>query len=276
MARRAAAVLAGVMLMLSAIGCSIDLGPLEAFDLETLGFKAVTGDGNVVTQGREVGGFDSVALSGWGKLHIELGDTEALTIEADQNLLEYIEAEVTDGHLEIRHRRRVVLRPSTPINYYLTVTALESVRVTGAGEVEVPALSGERFSVFISGAGKIDMADMTVDRLRVDITGAGDVSVGSLTGDRLDVEISGAGDFSVEGGEIREQDIGISGGGNHQARELQSAEASIRLSGLGNATVRVSERLEVSISGAGSVRYIGDPTVEKNVSGVGSVKQIQP
>ena len=267
MARRTIILVAGLALLASVLGCSADLGDW--------GFQMVTGDGNVVSEDRDVSGFSSVALAGWGKLHIETGETEALRIEADQNLLEYIETDVEDGQLEIRHRRRTVLRPGATIHYYLTVRTLEAVRVSGAGDVDVPDLSGSRFAVRISGAGNVDIAALEAEGLDVDITGAGSVHVENLNADRLEVEISGAGDFSVLAGEVRVQEIGISGGGNYQAKDLQSSETEVRLSGLGNATVRVSERLQVNISGAGSVRYLGSPTIEKNVSGIGNVQQIE-
>jgi hypothetical protein len=264
--RRAGVVLAGLALAASALACSIDLGDW--------GFRTVAGDGEVVTEAREVSGFTSVQLAGWGRLHIEVGESESLTIEADRNLLEYIETTVTDGQLDISHRRRVLLRPSTSINYYLTVVELEGISVSGAGDVNAPAVSGDRMSVRISGAGSVEIDGLEVTEVDIDITGAGNVDVGVLNAERLDVDISGAGDLSVLAGEVLVQEIGITGGGNHQARGLQCAEAAVRLSGFGGATLRVSERLQVSISGAGSVRYIGSPSVVKNVTGVGNVVQI--
>jgi hypothetical protein len=36
----------------------------------------------------------------------------------------------------------------------------------------------------------------------------------------------------------------------------------------------VSEHLDVQISGAGSVKYLGQPEVEKQVTGVGSVQKV--
>jgi hypothetical protein len=39
-------------------------------------------------------------------------------------------------------------------------------------------------------------------------------------------------------------------------------------------TVRVAKRLDVRISGLGTVRYHGDPTVTQSISGSGTVTQI--
>jgi len=88
------------------------------------------------------------------------------------------------------------------------------------------------------------------------------------------VNISGLGDLYVAGGEVAAQEILISGGGNIKARALSTAETTIRVSGLGSATVNVSDHLKVTISGGGSVEYLGSPTVEQNISGLGHVERL--
>lgn len=269
MGRRVGIAIAVVVLVAGALACSVDLG-----DLGDLGFRTVSGSGEIASETREVSDFSGVVLAGWGNLHIEVGERESIRIEAEENLLEYIETEVRDGRLEIRHRRRTVLRPTEPINYYLTVKQLDTVAVTGAGKVDAPLLVASRFSLRISGAGSIGIAGLEAERVDLDITGVGDIDVGTLEADQLDVDISGAGNLGIAGGSVRTQEIGVSGGGNYNAKGLQSVEAEVRLSGLGYAVVRVSDRLTVSISGAGSVQYVGNPSVDKNISGVGKVQQI--
>jgi hypothetical protein len=269
-----AIVVAGLVLALSAFGCSVDFGEWGVVDLGNWSFRTVGGSGNVVVEEREVSDFSAVELAGWGNLYVEVGETEALRIEGEDNLLEYIETEVRDGVLTIRHRQRVVLRPTSAIEYFLTVTELEAIKVVGAGDINVPRLSGPRFAVTISGAGNVDIDGLEVERVEVDISGAGNTDVGDLVADALEVRMAGLGDLRIDNGEVQTQQITVSGGGNYHARGLQSAEAEVRLSGLGNAMVRVSERLVVNISGAGSVRYLGSPSVEQSVSGLGRVDRL--
>ncbi len=54
------------------------------------GLRTIQGSGDVITESRDVSGFDSVSLTGIGRVIITQGDKESLTIEADDNLLEYI------------------------------------------------------------------------------------------------------------------------------------------------------------------------------------------
>jgi hypothetical protein len=260
MTRRALIVGLLLVMAVSATGC--------------LGIRTVSGSGRVTEEEREVSGFTGVELATIGNLTIELGERESLHIEAEENLMRYLETEVRGETLIIDSRENVNLIPTRGVYFTLTVKELDTVVISGLGNVEVPDLQAPRFSVEISGGGNVDTEDLDVGTLEVDISGGGDVDVEGLEGEALTVVISGLGDLHIEEGEVEEQEILISGGGNYRARGMDSAEAEVRLSGLGSATVRVRDNLKVTISGGGSVEYFGSPAVEQDISGLGHVKQI--
>jgi hypothetical protein len=267
MKKRVWMVLVVLAVALSTLGCWVGTVYIG-------GFGTVPGSGKVVEEEREVSDFTGVELETLGNLIIELGDEEKLRIEAEDNLLQYIETEVHGGELKIGHRHKVTLVPTESIYFYLTVKELDTILVSGAGNVKVPDLEVAEFSLNISGAGDVDMEDLRTNVLEVNISGGGNVDIEDLNADVLKVNISGAGDLYIGDGEVTEQEITISGAGNYKARGLESAEADVRVPGFGSATIRVRDHLEVKISGAGSVKYVGSPTVEEEVSGVGNIEQI--
>jgi hypothetical protein len=234
------------LLLISTLACRISFGEF--------GVGTVKGSGEVVTAVRSVSGFNRIDLSGLGQLFIEVGEEEALDIEAEDNLLKYIETEVSGDTLTIGIKSGTSIQPTREINYYLTVVDLESISVSGAGNVQTAELTSTNFSIRISGAGNIE-----IDR---------------LDANNLDVSISGLGNLDINGGQVETQDVDISGSGNHDAVEMESSEASINLSGLGGATVWVTGKLDADISGAGSVKYKGNPSVTSDVSGLGSINNI--
>ena len=93
--------------------------------------------------------------------------------------------------------------------------------------------------------------------------------------DSLTIAVSGTGDISISG-EADAQKIAISGTADYKAESFKTKDTSISISGSGKAVIAVSNRLDVEVSGAGDVRYIGDPTVTKNISGSGSVEAWKP
>jgi hypothetical protein len=234
----------------------------------------VRGSGNVVEESREVRGITGVELATTGTLHIEVGEREALRVEAEDNLLEYIETRVRGRTLVIDIPNDFNLRATRPINYYLTVTDLDTIEISSSGDIEAPDLETERFSVAISSSGDLLMGDLTADTLTVDISSSGDMMMGTLHAKTLRVDISSSGNLDVAGGEVEEQDITISSSGDYTARELESDEAKVRISSNGSATIRVSDYLEANLSSSGDLYYIGSPTVDVRTSSSGDVRRI--
>jgi hypothetical protein len=114
--------------------------------------------------------------------------------------------------------------------------------------VEVKALKGLR----LLGAGSIEAADLKGERLAVSLGGTGSVTVKG-TADALDVTHSGAGALHGEG--------------------LRAKRVTVNLSGVGNAEVHATQSLDVSLTGVGSVLYVGSPAVRQNIVGVGTVRK---
>jgi len=216
--------------------------------------RSVTGNGNVSQEERSIESFDKIEINGLGEITVELGEEEALTVEAEDNLLPYLETYVrgTTLVIEIEDGRTII--PTEPVKFYLTVVSLDGVTVSGLGNIFLP---------------KID-----TDRFRIDISGAGNIDIDSVYADSFDATMSGLGDLTIGDGQVATQDVTISGSGKYSARTMESDEASITISGLGSATLRVSQYLKVTISGGGDVNYYGNPEVDSEISGIGGLDRL--
>lgn len=194
------------------------------------------GSGVLVTEKRDVSGFDRVSFEGFGKLIITHGSEESLTIEAEDNILPRIETKVRGGTLEIGFDSdswHDIVRPTKSITYTLTVKTMDGIALSGAGSIEANGIDAEHFDVELSGAGSI--------------------------------EISG---FAGT------QEINVSGAGAYDSAELQSESIDVNISGAGSATVWATESLDVNISGVGNVSYYGDPQVREVITGLGNLKSL--
>jgi hypothetical protein len=224
------------------------------------GPRLIRGSGDVIEVERKVSGFDKISISGAGKVIVTQGDEEYLTIETDDNLVEYIETEVNGKTLEIGFKEGTVLSP-------------------GGGRRVLEATEGFTFrigvkelkSVSLSGAARFEMEKLKTDDFEVNLSGAGDISFDDINADRLDVVLSGAGDVQVAG-KVESQDVSLSGLGRYQAFDLESQETAVNISGAGGAEVWVTDLLEVVISGAGDVKYYGEPEVFPEISGLGRIQ----
>jgi hypothetical protein len=236
--------------------------------------RTVRGSGKVVEETRAVSGVTGVDLATLGNLTIEVGDTESLRIEAEDNLMAYLETEVRNGRLSIETQDNVNLRNTRPINYYLTVTGLDTIEISSSGDIQAPDLEAERFSINISSSGDLEMGDLEADSLTVRISSSGDVTMGLLDANTLEVDISSSGNLDIRGGQVKTQDITISSSGNYTAQDLASDEAVVRLSSSGSATIWVQDYLRANLSSSGDLRYRGNPTVDATTTSSGDVTQI--
>ena len=190
-------------------------------------FGRIEGSGAVIQEERSVGEFTGVVLSGIGNLYIEQGDTTAITIEAEDNIVPKISTTLRGDKLVISVERGMNIIPTQAVNYYVTMPEVNNVQVLGAGNVEAN--------------------EITTDSMSIDLTGLGTVKMKDLDTDLLDITISGAGDINIAG-ETKQQSINISGAGNYRAADLQSEDADIVVSGLGDATLWVEQQLSVDFS----------------------------
>jgi len=230
-----------VCLVLVSLACSVSL------DLE--GGGTVRGSGNVVSEERSISGVKRVNLTNQGDLIIEIGDEEKLVIEAEDNLQEYLVADMRGGELVLSTKNFTNLRPTEPIRYLLTVKQLEGLQVTSSGDIRAPELRADDFKVKVSSSGEINIEALYTDSLEVDISSSGDVI--------------------IEDGEAQDQDISISSSGSYKAEQVMSRTARVRISSSGSARIWVTDELDVNISSSGNVYYRGDPhaDVRKSSSG---------
>jgi len=237
-------------------------------------YQSVRGSGDVAKEERKVRGISGVELETFGTLYIKIGDEEKLEVEAEDNLLSYIETDVMGNKLTIRTRRNVRLRPRKPVKYYLMVKALDTIALTSSGNIEAPNLEAKRFHIKSSSSGSLKVGNLDATTVEVRMSSSGSVNMGQLHARDIEVNISSSGGVHIAGGEVEEQSITISSSGSYRARNLESAEISVRITSSGSATIRVSDYLKASLSSSGSVHYIGLPKVESHVSSSGRVRQV--
>jgi hypothetical protein len=222
----------------------------------TAGCAIVRGSGKVETETRGVSGFTKVELAGVGELRITSGDTEGLTVTADDNVLPFISTEVKGDTLVISLEDRgmpITLTSASDIVYRLSVRDLAGVKVSGSGTVRVDGLKTDDLEIEVSGSGTVQASRLDVTQLRYILSGSGKASM------------SGA---------AKNLSVDINGSGSLDAAELEATGAYVEINGSGRATVWVKDVLDARVSGSGDIRYYGTPRVNQDVSGSGNVRSL--
>ncbi|HUZ02712.1 MAG TPA: head GIN domain-containing protein [Thermomicrobiaceae bacterium] len=237
--------LAAMLLGLAAAGCTTGSTPRSSG--ETL-----SGSGVMTSDTRSLAAFSAVELRALGNVVVERGATASIRIDGEDNLVPRITTGVQHGRLIIDWTSGIgSVNATRPITYHLTAPVdLTGLNVQGAGTIQLGAMQGDTLRLGVDGLGKISVDEVAVATLIANISGAGQIAMSGQAG---------------------RQQLTIDGVGIYQAPDLASRQADVTISGAGHAVVQVSDVLNAKINGIGSVRYAGQPRVNRSGDGLGQV-----
>lgn len=213
--------------------------------------RQIHGSGNIVNEKRQVSDFTGIDAGSAFEVEVRSGAT-SVEVEADDNLVKYIETRVSGGKLNIEFKKNYGLS-NAHLKVFVSAPSLKSIKSSGAANIKVldPLKNSEKITLESSGAGNIK-AEVDAPEVEAEASGAGTVEVTGRT---------------------RTFRATSSGAGNIKAKELLSENTNAKSSGAGNVHVYASVSLTADASGAGNIFYSGGGTVNSHASGAGAVKK---
>jgi len=211
--------------------------------------KTVYGNNKVIKRERTAEPFSGVRVSTGIDVYLSQGDKMSLSVEADENLHEYILTEVKDGILNVY--TEVNIREAEMKRVYVTMKEVNSVTTSSAGDI-------------------LGETPVKTDNLKVNASSAGDIKL-EVYAKNIDVNGSSSGDITLFG-EADMLDANLSSAGDFNAFNLKVREADVTVSSAGNADLYVTEKLNARASSAGDINYKGDPKyVDAHSSSAGGI-----
>ena len=189
----------------------------------------VRGNGQPKTEERSVDGFTYVDAGGAFEIQWDNG-SPALRVTTDENLLPYIENNISGNTLHLRTREHVW--PTHGIKVVISSATRAGARLRGAVKLTAKQLNGPVFALESTGASEVSL-EGNVDRLLADMTGASQLAAEGLRTKTAEISTTGAGDAEVAVTDTLK--VAITGAG--------------KVAYSGNPT-----RIEKHITGAGSIR----------------------
>lgn len=209
---------------------------------------SIAGPGDPRTQERSIADVTHVRLETSGDLTISRGAVPSLTVTAGERVIDRLTSEVVDDELVLG------LDGSSgslgPVRYELDLPELEGVSVAGSGSAAVVAPDAEALSLSLAGSGDIDVRNSNSRALDVELAGSGVVRVSGTT-DR--------------------QRVHLDGSGSYDAGDLTSGDAVVTVEGSGSAEVAVTDELDATVNGSGSIRHTGGARVTQAIEGSGQI-----
>jgi hypothetical protein len=189
---------------------------------------------------------------------IRQGDEESITIEAEDNLIPQLETEVRGNRLTIRSGERHWqdrVNPTQPVVIEITVVSLAEISFPSAGQLNLESLQSDQLTLRLGGAGDINIHDLDAVDFHATISGAGSVEADGQV-QSLEVDIDGFGDFDSEELASQSADVSINGAGSATVRVSETLTA--RINGAGSISYYGSPSVNESVNGLGDISRRGD------------------
>lgn len=217
--------------------------------------EKITGDKKVVKQTRSVDNYDRITVTGMMEVQLVAGKEGKIDLEAESNLMEYIETEVSGGHLKISVKKGVNLQPSRnyPIKLVVPFDDIEALALTGSGHIKnSDVIKARDFKLSVTGSGNMNL-NLVTETLSGSVTGSGDLK---LSGNTRDFKCS------------------VTGSGDILAYDLKANKVDANVTGSGDIQITVENELNARVSGSGDITYKGNPEKQNfKTSGSGEVSK---
>jgi len=188
----------------------------------------VRGNGHIKTDDRTISAFTEIDAGGAFEIEWQSG-SPALQITTDENLLSYVESDVSGDTLHLRTHDQIW--PTHGIKVAVSSPTRAGAKIRGAIKLTAKQLTGPKFALEASGASRVSL-DGNIEELLADMTGASELNASGLQTKTAEISTTGAGDAEVAVAET----------------------LKVAITGAGKVTYSGSPTIEKHITGAGSVR----------------------
>ncbi len=218
-----------------------------------MGGEKVRGNGNIITQAKEVAGFKNIDVSGAIAVRLKQEAATSVSVTTDENLMQDLEIKVDGNTLHIHPKNGYNLNPSKEITVYVSTSTINGIHVSGASN--------------ITSDGPITSKDMDVHA-----SGASDVTM-QVKLSKFTSELSGASTLKLTG-DIEKFSAEASGASKIKCFDLKAEEVKLDISGASNAEINAEKELSIEASGASNVEYRGNANINQKSSGASNVKKV--
>lgn len=194
--------------------------------------------------------FDRLEMGSALNIRVEQANTFSVEVTGDRRNIDDLDVYKSGNTLIIEFDDNANRHHDTYV--YITMPRLQGVNFSGASVSKVMGFeSDEDLDFYLSGSA-VSQLDVTYRELGVVVSGASSLVLHG-SGDELHAEVSGASSI--------------------KAFDYPVREATASVSGSSEGKLTVTDKLNVTASGASMVFYRGNPTVTSNVSGGSTVQK---
>ena len=218
-------------------------------------FPLVQGSGRLTTTAYDFTDFSTIAGTQACRVHVVPDTAYSVRVTCDDNLFTYMEVRRNGAG-------SVLIGLAQGNNYH---------GITFNAEVHMPVFVG----LDLSGAAeaRVDSGFASTQPLDITLSGASLADIKGLSCSALNADVSGASSLTIGGTTISETVI-VSGASTASLLACAATRATVAVSGASEAWINASQ-ISLSASGASTLYYLGNPTLQtNNLSGASQLVKV--
>jgi len=216
----------------------------------TVNIYPVKGSGKVITEERNVPLYHSVTFSSIGHLIIKEGAAGKIIINADDNIMPFIQTDVQKSILIININK--IVTEAAKIEITITMENINDLNVNGSGKIDVQKkIVQDSIKMKVSGSGNIT-ADIETKFVNAAIVGSGSIDLSGKTV-KLEIDLGGSGLLNT--------------------LTLIADEANISIGGTAVCKVFINNVMNINLTG-GTVQYKGTPKIYLKATFAGTLEAL--
>ncbi len=210
------------------------------------------GSGNIITQTKTVSKFTGINISGGFEVEIKNGATENVVVEADDNLMKYVDVNVVGDELKVRLEQISV--SDAHLKILITAPQIDHINASAGSDITTKDQFKSASPISVKASSGSDIkANLDAPEVKAEVSSGGEIT---LSGRTKDLHATSASGSSIT------------------ASELLSENSYVSASSGGSVHVYASVKVEAKASSGGDVYYKGGaPSVVKEESSGGNVQK---
>lgn len=235
-------IIVATLLSLSLFSCNFDINYNNG----------VKGNGNVTTEERTINeSFTSIKATEGLNVYLTQSDSESITVEADENLHEFIITEIKEGVLKIHTEESIGRSKSKKV--LVSFKDISSITSTSGSDV-------------------YSTNSINTDELKLKTTSGSDMKL-EVNTSILDCKSTSGSNLRLSG-TTDKLFAEATSGSDIKAGDLKAESSQVKATSGADITINTSKKLTAKATSGGDIKYYGNPeTVEKSDGVSGSISK---
>jgi hypothetical protein len=209
------------------------------------------GSGNIITETRNVSAFTKVSAATSIDVDVQQGAETSVIVEADDNLIKYVETKIEGGELKIRLKNISIWNDAT-IKVHVIAPKYDGFSASSSAEIigKNTITSTSKIKLDASSSAKIDVV---------------------VDAPSVDVEASSSADI-IAAGRTKEVTVDANSSSTVELNKLQAETVNAEASSSADVSIFASVKIVAKANSSGDISYTGGATdVNKSESSSGSI-----